>query len=216
MENIYTRSIMSMIFTATGDLVIIHNEDEELDTMPQCFFGRKELGAARRTGKQIRILDNEMDYKSEVAYFFSEQDSNQPNFALETEFVRPNVNAIIDCGELHESISKFQIEEMANLECPSFIRISQDSYDGGELENGVQLINDIGVRYIVMPKTINMKKYEHMEIITVEKLLEKINDSEIKVSNNLRWFLNHEELENIRNFSRQLQDFTEKEESHHI
>lgn len=211
MENVYTRSIMSMIFTTTGELVVVHNEENELDTMPQCFFGRKEEGARRRRGKEIRVLNNEIDYKSEVAYFFSELDSNQPNFALETEWLTPNINTILDCGELHESVAKFQIEEIANLECPSFIRISQNTYDGGTLENGIQVMNDISVRYITMSKFTNMKYYEQCEVISIEKLLEKMNDPEIKTSDNLRWFMTGEELENIKRFSKQLQEFTQKD-----
>lgn len=216
MENVYTRSIMSMIFTATGDLVIVHNEENELDTVPQCFFGQKEAGARRRRGKEIRVLNSEIDYKSEIAYFLSELDSNQPNFALETEWLTPNLNAILDCGELHESIAKFQIEEIANLEYPSFIRISQNTYDGGTLENGIQVINDISVRYITMSKLTNMKNYEGCEVISIEKLLEKINKPEIEVSTNLRWFISGEELENIKKFSNQLRAFQEKEPEHRI
>ena len=35
-------SIMTMMFTKDGDVIVIKNEKNELDTLPQYFFGKKE------------------------------------------------------------------------------------------------------------------------------------------------------------------------------
>ena len=41
-EKIYVHSIMTMMFTKDGDVIVVKNDKNELDTLPQYFLGKKE------------------------------------------------------------------------------------------------------------------------------------------------------------------------------
>ncbi len=201
-EPIYVESIMTVVFTSSGNIVFVKNKKGELDTVPQYFLGRKEAGSRGYNEEtHIGVLNDLIDYEEEVAYFFGKHDPRYEESIVEAGFFKGNPESLLDCGELAPSISKFQIEEMANLDRGSFIRVSRETLDMGQNEQGQDIVNKMQVRYLVVPDSRNLASYRDFLVMTTEELCQLLKKRESLISNKLLWFMSGEELKHASEFS---------------
>lgn len=205
-EPIYVESIMTVVFTSSGQIVLVKNKKGELDTIPQYFLGRKEVGSREYNEEtHIGVLNDLIDYEEEIAYFFGKHDPRYDESIVEAGFFKGNPESLLDCGELAPSISKFQIEEMANLDRASFIRVNNESIDTGNKEQGKDIINRMQVRYLVVPEKRNLSSYRNFLVMTVEELHQKFLKGDIPFSSKLSWFMSGSDLQRLNSFSKELE-----------
>ena len=66
-EPIYVESIMTIVFTSSGNIVLTKNKKGELDTVPQYFLGRKEAGSKGYNEEtNIGVINDLIDYEEEI------------------------------------------------------------------------------------------------------------------------------------------------------
>lgn len=65
-------SIMTLVFTKDGDLVITKNGNQEIDTVPQYFLGRSQ-NVGEYDENNIGIINSELDYKTSMAKYLGKQ-----------------------------------------------------------------------------------------------------------------------------------------------
>ena len=194
-------SIMSMIFTKDGDVIVIKNDKNELDTLPQYFFGKKENKNYTGTGG-IEILNQEQEYKEAVGYFFAVR-SYSSDTGIKNGFLIGNKETLMDCGELRPNLATQQIKEMKTLSKPSYIRIKRETFEI-TVENQ-QMLNQIQTRFVVIPE-LDPEEYQDVIIFAVEDL-EKIRDQNQELlSPRLLWQMSGEELKEVKRFSNNLKD----------
>ena len=176
-------SIMTMMFTKDGDVIVIKNEKNELDTLPQYFFGKKENKNYTGTGG-IEILNQEQEYKEAVGYFLAVR-SYISDTGIKNGFLIGNKEALMDCGELRPNLATQQIKEMKTLSKPSYIRIKRETFEI-TVENQ-QMLNQIQTRFVVIPE---WDPEEHQELL----------------SPRLLWQMSGEELKEVKRFANNLKD----------
>lgn len=205
-EPMYVESIMTIVFTSSGELALVKNKKGEIDTIPQYFLGRKELGSKGYNEEtNIGGLNDLLDYEEEISFYFGKHDPRYEESLVDQGFFKGNRNAILDCGELAPSISKSQIQEMANLDRSSFIRVSRESYDAGVNDQGIDMINRMQVRYLVVPDSRNLSSYRDFLVITVEEFCQMMKREDSPVSKKLAWFMSGNDLERVIQFSKELE-----------
>lgn len=195
-EKIYVHSIMTTVFTKDGDMVVIINENNELDTIPQYFMGHRE--DKNYTGEGgFDILNSEDDYKEAVGYFLASK-SKFTDTGIKNGFLVGNKESLVDCGELQPRIDYFQIDEMKRMKSPSFIRIKSNIFEI-TVENQ-EVLNQIQTRYIVDP-TLDIDDYRGVKGISPAELEELQREGKVKFSPRLLWQMSGEELKGIKRFS---------------
>ena len=102
-----------------------------------------------------------MIIKKESQSFFAYHLRNASS-SISNGFFVGNENGLLDCGELHKSIEKYQIFEMRTLPIPSYIRVNRELYDSG-INMGHKIINRIETRYVVLPQNENIENYPRLE-----------------------------------------------------
>ena len=198
-DKLYVSSIMRTVFTKDGDIVVIMNENQELDTLPQYFMGQREDNNYTGEGG-IDILNDQNDYVDAVGYFFSSKNKYTLE-GIRNGFLVGNKNCLIDCGELHPKIASAQIEEMKNIKMPSFIRIKRDTFE--IMIEKQEVLNQIQTRYIVVP-TLEIDEYQNIKMFSPEELEELQREGKVKFSPRLLWQMSGEELKEIKKFSNNL------------
>lgn len=197
----YVSSIMTTLFTKDGDMVVIINDNNELDTIPQYFMGHRE--DKNYTGEGgIDILNQEDDYKEAVGYFLASK-SKSTDTGMKNGFLVGNKESLVDCGELHPRIASFQIDEMKHMKSPSFIRIKRETVEI-KVENQ-EVLNQIQTRYIVDP-TLDIDDYQNIKVMSPKELEELQREGKVRFSPRLLWQMSGEELKEIKRFSNNLKD----------
>ena len=197
----YVSSIMTTVFTKDGDMVVIINDNNELDTIPQYFMGHRD--DKNYTGEGgIDILNQEDDYKEAVGYFLASK-SKSTDTGIKNGFLVGNKESLVDCGELYPRIASFQIDEMKHMQSPSFIRIKRDTVEI-TVENQ-EVLNQIQTRYIVDP-TLDIDDYQNVKVISLKELEELQREGKVKFSPRLLWQMSGDELKEIKRFSNNLKD----------
>lgn len=171
-EPIYTLSILSFTFTNDGKIITKKDKDEKIDTLPQLFMGYSERDSKINYEESHWVINHIDDYKEKIATFFAYNSSAKQGIIK--GFLIGNSNTLIDVGQLHDSIAPYQIMEMKTLDKPSYIRVSKNYYDGGEIEKNQEIINEIEIRYIVLPKEENIDLYPELEAFELEQLQEEL------------------------------------------
>ncbi len=201
-EPIYVESIMTIVFTSSGNIVLTKNKKGELDTVPQYFLGRKEAGSKGYNEEtNIGVINDLIDYEEEIAYYFGKHDPRYEESIVEAGFFKGNPESLLDCGELAPSISTSQIREMSNLDRASFIRISRETLDMGQNEQGQDIVNRMQVRYLVVPEKRNLASYRDFLVMTPGELCQVLKRRDIPISSKLAWFMSGEDLKRVSDFS---------------
>ena len=170
MENeIFTKSLLTFVFTNDGKMLVRKNKEEKLDTIPQFFYGYRKKMDATDFKDSIWVINHADEYKERISTFFTYHLRNRKKPILDGFFIA-NANHLLDVGELHGKIVNYQIEEMKKLSQPSFIRVNDEYYDGGINQFNQQIINQIETRYIVLPSDENLEEFKDLEIIEVDEL----------------------------------------------
>lgn len=198
-DKIYMHSIMTTVFTTKGDMVVIINDNDELDTIPQYFMGHRE--DKKYTGAEgFDILNSENDYKEAVGYFLAFK-SKATDVGIKNGLLVGNKESLVDCGELHPRIAYAQIYEMKHMKSPSFIRIKSDILEI-TVENQ-KVLNQIQTRYIVDP-TLDIDDYQGIKVISPMELEELQREGKIKLSPKLLWQMSGEKIKELKSFSNNL------------
>ena len=164
-EKPYVHSIMTTMFTKDGDVIVIRNEKNELDTLPQYFFRKK--GNKKYTGTGgIEILNQEQEYKEAVGYFFAVR-SYISDTGIKNGFLIGNKDSLVDCGELRPNLAAQQIKEMKVLSKPSYIRIKRETFEI-TVENQ-EMLNQVQTRFVVIPEFVT-EEYQDVIIFSLEEL----------------------------------------------
>lgn len=171
-EEQYTHSILTFAFTNDGKMIVRKDKDGKIDTLPQIFMGYREFGSKIDYEDSIWVMKNIDDYKERIAIFFAYHLRNASS-SISNGFFVGNENGLLDCGELHKSIEKYQIFEMRTLSIPSYIRVNRELYDSG-INMGHKIINRIETRYVVLPQNENIENYPRLEAIEFNKLKEDL------------------------------------------
>lgn len=168
-KEIYTKSILTFVFTNDGRMLVRKNKEEKLDTVPQIFFGYRKKENTTDFEDSIWVINHPDEYKERIAIFIAYHLRNSKKAILDGYFIA-NANRLLDVGKLHGKIANHQIEEMKSIHTPSFIRVNDEYYDGGLNQNNQQVINEIETRYIVLPADEDLEAFEDLEIIEVDEL----------------------------------------------
>lgn len=172
-QPIYTNSILTFVFTADGKLVVKNNKEGKIDTLPLLFMGYKEQDAKNDYEDSIQIINSRDDYSTAISNFFLYYGKETKNAFLD-EWIISNPGYLLDCGQLTDSIRDNQIEEMANIDIPTYIRVNREYYDYGTYE-GQQVVNEIETRYLVLPSNIDISDYHHLETKELEEITANID-----------------------------------------
>ena len=133
-------------------------------------MGYRELGSKTDYEDSIWVMNNIDDYKERIAIFFAYHFRNSSS-SISNGFFVGNGNYLLDCGELHKSVEKYQIFEMRTLSTPSYIRVNRELYDSG-INMGHKIINRIETRYVVFSHNQNIEDYPRLEAIDLGTLKE--------------------------------------------
>lgn len=200
-EKPYVHSIMTTMFTKDGDVIVIRNEKNELDTLPQYFFGKK--GNKKYTGTGgIEILNQEQEYKEAVGYFFAVR-SYISDTGIKNGFLIGNKDSLVDCGELRPNLAAQQIKEMKVLSKPSYIRIKRETFEI-TVENQ-EMLNQVQTRFVVIPE-LDTEEYQDVIIFSIEELENLRNNNQELISPRLLWQMSGDELKEVKRFANNLKD----------
>ena len=200
-EKIYVHSIMTMMFTKDGDVIVVKNDKNELDTLPQYFFGKKEnKNYSGNSG--IEVLNREQEYKEAVGYFLAARFYGSDT-GIKNGFLTGNKDELIDCGELRAHLAPQQIKEMKSLSQPSYIRIKRETFEIAVLNQA--MLNQIQTRFIVIPE-LDPSEYQDVVIISVEELESISNKNQEILSPRLLWHMSGDELKEVKRFANNLKD----------
>lgn len=168
-KEIYTKSILTFVFTNDGKMLVRKNKEEKLDTVPQIFFGYRKKENTTDFEDYIWVINHPDEYHERIASFISYQSKTKKRSVL-NKFIEGNPYHIQDCGNFYKKFADFQIEEMKRTTKASFIRVNDEYYDGGVNQNNQQVINQIETRYIVLPADEDLEEFEDLELIEVDEL----------------------------------------------
>ncbi len=199
-------SIMTLVFTKDGDLVITKNGNQEIDTVPQYFLGRNQ-NVGEYDENNIGVINSELDYKTSMAKYLGKKRGKYSTVKGLEELFIGNAQAIIDCGQLAKSIGSSQIQEMKYLDTPSFIRIK--TLEQKETNGIAPVIDKVHMRYMVLPNAIDINNFQDFTVIPLSELKELIENKAISSSSKLEWIITTQE-QDISKFSEYLQLTTKK------
>jgi len=168
-KEIYTNSILTFVFTNDGQMVVRKDKNGKLDTLPQIFYGYRKKDSTTDYEDSIWVINHPDEYKERVASFFVYHLRNVRDVFL-NNFFKAKGNRLLDVGTLNKKIANSQIEEMKNSYEPSYIRVNNELYDGGQNEHDQQIIHSIETRYVVLPSDDDIELFPELEAIEVEEL----------------------------------------------
>lgn len=202
MDKSHVYSIASLIFTSNGEIVVTKNDAEEINIIPEFFYGNKELDAKPSFDDEIRVIKDDLEYKEQVAYYLGEHDPRYVPYAVKNGFFKGNPNSIMDCGTLSNAVHDSQITEMTILDEVSFIRVADGIYNSSD--EFAEIINHVQIRFIVIPKKMKVEFFKGFEALSLEALIEGIYNKSINASERLEWFFTDDNLKLLEDFSESL------------
>lgn len=204
-----TKSILTFAFTNDGQMILRKDDEGKLDTLPQIYYGYRKKDGTTDYEDNIWVINHPDEYKERVASFFTYYLRNSRDLILDSTF-KGNANNLLDVGVLHKKIANSQIEEMKNIPSPSFIRVNDEIYDGGQNEYNQQIINSIETRYIVLSKDDDIEFFEELEAIEVDELRKQY----ALLSNRVAFGITGENGEIMDKFVSQLKSLNKNNTSH--
>lgn len=135
LNRIINQTILSVVFTRDGKLLIPINKNGQYCNFPKYNVGIRD-GYNRNPAKNevgpflvyTANGDMESDYKENIAYEIAKKDKKYSLSGLEQGFFKGNMNALTDMGILYPQIYKHQVNEMKNFSDASFIRNGKKTY----------------------------------------------------------------------------------------
>lgn len=168
-KEIYTNSILTFVFTNDGQIIVRKDKNGKLDTLPQLFYGYRKKDSTTDYEDSIWVINHPDEYKERIESFFIYHLRNAREAFL-NNFFKAKGNRLLDIGTLNKKIANSQIEEMKDSYVPSYIRVNNELYDGGQNEHNQQIIHSIETRYIVLPNEDDIELFPELEAIEVAEL----------------------------------------------
>lgn len=210
LNKIIKQTILSVVFTRDGKLLIPINKDGQY-----CNFPKYNVGI--RDGYNINLAKNEVgpflmytangdmesDYKEQIAFEIAKKCKNISLSGLEQGFLKGNMNALTDMGTLYPQIYKHQVNEMRNFSDTSFIRNGRNTYYL-YTQNGTEIYENVEYRYIVLPKKFDENKYRDCVVMSYADIEEITYKEPDKCSRDLQIAIRQLNSDEINKFCSEL------------
>ena len=205
MADVRIKSIMTLIFTQNGEIVLSKKEDGTYDTLPLCILGyRGPKYCYVADDTNLIMLTEAEEYKEVAVSFLAQQTGDYAMRTLMDGVYKPDTNSIVDCDRVALDM---QIDQMANMNKTSFGIVDEISLPAKSETQGSRLINEVQVRYMVIGKEINLEDSLNVEIIPVDEIVSFVKGNRKQISQRALWFLLGRQLEQVQVFSQKLSKY---------
>lgn len=210
LNRIIKQTILSVVFTRDGKILIPINKAGEYSNFPKYNIGIRDgynLNLAKNEVGPLLLPtmngDMESDYKEQMAFEIGKKDKKYALAGIEQGFFLGNMNSLTDMGTLYPKIYKHQVSEMKNFSDCSYIRNGRNTYYL-YTKKGTEIYENVERRYIVLPKRFDESKYRDCVVMSYADIEEMVYKQPDKCSMDLQIAIRQLDSDEINKFSNEL------------
>lgn len=180
-EKIIHQTELTIVFTREGKIVIPINENGKYSIFPKYDVGSRNL--------YQKVLDRDVDsflikkhckdeneYKRQISEEIGSRDKRYSESAVKEGWFIGNEKALIDMGELSNSIYSHQVLEMKKCENSGYIRAGRNTFYLKSVDN-IELYENVGYRFLLLPQGFSEQNFRGLISYSIEELEDIIRKS---------------------------------------
>lgn len=210
LNKIIKQTILSVVFTRDGKILIPINKDGQYSSFPKYNVGIRDGYNRNLPSNEVGFFllstmkgDMESDYKEQMSFEIGKKEKIYSPFGINQGFFIGNMDGLIDMGILYPDIYKHQVNEMKDFSNASYIRNGRNTYYL-YTKNGTEIYENVERRYIVLPKRFDENKYKDCVVMSYADIEEKVYKAPDTCSMDLQIAIRQLDSDEINKFSNEL------------
>lgn len=211
LAKIVKQSILSIVFTRDGRILIPLNKNRQYSNFPKYNIGI-------RSGNGVDLSKNEVGpfllpgvkadidyyyYKEQMTFEFGKRSKRYSSEALNDGGFISVPETLKDMGTLDEQLYDYNIKRIKDLSNSCYIRNGRNTYYL-YTKKGTEIYENVECRYIVLPKRFDESKYRDCVVMSYADIEEMVYKDPDKCSMDLQIAIRQLNSDEINKFSSEL------------
>lgn len=175
MENVIYQTELTIAFTRDGKILLPQNKAGKNTIFSKYSVGFRDGYEKDLSNNEVGFflkpmcIQDESEYKSYMATEIGRRDKHFDESSIEEGFLIGNGNALIDMGQLTDSIYDFQIQEMKRFSGAGYIRAGRNTFHLKTVGK-VDIFENVGYRFLLLPNGANENTFRGCSWYTLDEL----------------------------------------------